>query len=587
MVWKKGFLTTFFLWPILYAYGLSVPPYKDWIDGRCSAWTDGDMKSSQQLQQQTVLIIGVGSILGAHLARYLLHDCEVGKLIGIDNFYTAGSIAMNYKRLQYLVADFFAEEPQSSHNAHLIRREICDGVLPNNVSTVVVLPPLLRRNSDSCTGCQSHPQRRASDCFAHIVEKLTAHPKTQRLLYVTYPSEEQVSQERRTLAEQLTQRTGILTVELVINATLYGPWEDPLSSGGMISYLTSSLLRGEQLQIRKDQIDRSVSYMHVFDAVKSIAAAVTKKFESSPRTLHFSSTFTASTLQLVCLLEKRLEKKFIFPPKTQMDLLTVAAAKRGTICGSLNFDFAAMRGVGQDTLLIPAAYDWNRGLTSFLDWYRAHRASHFPCASECHFDRLCFASSWDRPAAVARALSDGCSSVIYTVATGAAVNALHPILDYEGIDHYERGHSVEQHRCYIAFVSYSAAILQNLNVETIASSNNTISSDSSGVGDSNRSGGTADSGEHNFISITEANDSRNGGEFYEFGNWTLIPVAAFGEPFTDTRKPTRVPKISPRHFFAKSVQYAVYIDSKLQLSESFDPEYFLKLMSGKYHLNLK
>ena len=56
------------------------------------------------------------------------------------------------------------------------------------------------------------------------------------------------------------------------------------------------------------------------------------------------------------------------------------------------------------------------GMKRFVDWYMAREKKLIPCACECKTrDNLCFPSYLDRVADESRNITDGCSSVIYTV----------------------------------------------------------------------------------------------------------------------------------------------------------------------------
>jgi hypothetical protein len=49
------------------------------------------------------------------------------------------------------------------------------------------------------------------------------------------------------------------------------------------------------------------------------------------------------------------------------------------------------------------------------------------------------------------------------------------------------------------------------------------------------------------------------------GNWHIVTVGNLTGGFSDGRKASRVPKLSPGKFFADTVEYALYVDAKLLL----------------------
>jgi hypothetical protein len=50
------------------------------------------------------------------------------------------------------------------------------------------------------------------------------------------------------------------------------------------------------------------------------------------------------------------------------------------------------------------------------------------------------------------------------------------------------------------------------------------------------------------------------------GNWHIVPVKKLSA-FSDNRKAAKLPKLFPHSFFAGSVDYALYIDTKLKLRD--------------------
>jgi hypothetical protein len=131
----------------------------------------------------------------------------------------------------------------------------------------------------------------------------------------------------------------------------------------------------------------------------------------------------------------------------------------------------------------------------------------YPCAANCG-SGSCFPSAWDDAAAQSKALTAGCTYVLYSVAVDDRADSFNPIDDYWG----------DPLTCSILFLSKNSLYLQRH------------------VGAS------------------------------KVGNWNIVAVDKLtGSGFSDGRKASRVPKLSPGKFFADTAQYALYIDAKLKL----------------------
>jgi hypothetical protein len=136
----------------------------------------------------------------------------------------------------------------------------------------------------------------------------------------------------------------------------------------------------------------------------------------------------------------------------------------------------------------------------------------FPCAANCA-DEKCFPSAWDEAAAESRHLTNGCTYVVYSAAIDDHADSFNPIENY-----WEKSHQSDL-KCSILFISKNSVYMQQ-----------------------------------------HSSDRK-------VGNWHIVTVGNLtgGMGFSDTRKASRVPKLSPGKFFADTVQYALYTDAKLVL----------------------
>ena len=130
------------------------------------------------------------------------------------------------------------------------------------------------------------------------------------------------------------------------------------------------------------------------------------------------------------------------------------------------------------------------------------------CSSECVDSCTCLSSSLDHVMNVSRRLTQGCTIVVHTIATGVGVNQLHqPKHPLPNPEHPNQ-------TCYVAIVEKASSLW-------IASGN-------------------------------------------RHGQWHLIAIDGT-LPFKSSRKFSRVFKMAPALFFDAGVQYAIWLDSKLQL----------------------
>jgi hypothetical protein len=136
------------------------------------------------------------------------------------------------------------------------------------------------------------------------------------------------------------------------------------------------------------------------------------------------------------------------------------------------------------------------------NWLRHNLSSMtpLPCASECSSSSDCYHSGFDEAAKMSTRITDGCDVVFYTVSLHRAQS---------GLMHVD---TIMNAKCYIAFVKRSSPLGQ-----------------------------------------------RNPGTL---NGWNVVVVSDYNmQVFGVSRRASRLPKISPASFFAKTVQYAVYFDT--------------------------
>ena len=143
-------------------------------------------------------------------------------------------------------------------------------------------------------------------------------------------------------------------------------------------------------------------------------------------------------------------------------------------------------------------------MRDFLVWYNSHaqRVAALPCATECASQSSCYATGFDQASRDSRKLTATCEIVYYTIGLHTQQSYLRNVENFMDSE------------CYVAFVKKESPI-----------------------------------------------GSRRENVMY---GWHVIRVEsyAFGK-FSVGRRASRIPKITPRLFFADSVRYALYFDSAL------------------------
>eukprot|EP00981_Chlorochromonas_danica_P016143 scaffold15906_cov348-Ochromonas_danica.AAC.1 len=168
------------------------------------------------------------------------------------------------------------------------------------------------------------------------------------------------------------------------------------------------------------------------------------------------------------------------------------------------------------SLIVRPSMSFHDGLNKSLDWFTKYESSRIPCETVCKSKwSTCSETPWKLVAKVSTLFTSGCDIVLYTVLIGK-VNAIHPVTE-----HWSTNSS-----CNIAFISADSKLWKNEKLR-------------------------------------------------EHSRWTFVAVPSLSSFYSDTRKASRLPKLSPDLFFADSVRHAVYIDGKLEIN--ITPECLMEL----------
>lgn len=170
-----------------------------------------------------------------------------------------------------------------------------------------------------------------------------------------------------------------------------------------------------------------------------------------------------------------------------------------------------------------------QALNRTLQWLSQHESQLMPCECSCQVQPIhsasmpvCFNSAWGEASRVSREASSGCSVVLYTVLISPHADRIHPLPSP-----WHPG------KCSFAFITSTAPLyLASLN-----SSHGTVS------------------------------------------NWILVPVSPLHPAWSDLRRASRLPKLTPDYFFHPDVQYAAYVDSKLLLSPDLTPDVLVSFIT--------
>lgn len=379
------------------------------------------------------------------------------------------------------------------------------------------------------------------DCFDDIVRKLEKQRRVPQLFYLTTDVDDVTVNPVASLTPT-DASSPFRTVRLLQLGPLYGPYAD--SSDEIYTFI-DKIIKFEEVALHEEGgIMRR--YTYVMDAVQIVASALL--LQTGEASVELSAALVVQQKEVVAMLEPllRREAKLRLVPNTKSrgrdaDSTAVASMDRQLRTNNYNDYAAPPQKKSSDQLDIRNRMQTflftriNVGLEATVNWYKSYRSALLPCASECHFGHLCFPSVWDAAASTSRRLTAGCRAVVYTIAAGTGVDRLPPIGRYaqpsRSWSPADAWSSVAHVTCNVAFVSKVSGVAK----------------------------------------------------YPQFGNWTLVIVDdATNDAFTNTQKSTRLPMISPGYFFAHEVDYAVYVDSRLQLL--CNPMYFVSTMTGEYRL---
>ena len=345
-------------------------------------------------------------------------------------------------------------------------------------------------------------------------------------------------------------------------ADIYGPWASPQND---MIILAETILDSFDKDDESNIIDRISSintnigkdYIYIDDAVDAIVAAmqfrqhkVVKANEDEdlnisplPEIFNVGSGKPYSFHEIFATVAEFMDvgeklENVISTPNVSMQFSIEKAQKY------LGFQPQVTLNEGMKKVLawyynqrFPYVHDYNKSVSpSFKSLSASHGiqscdtfddecllgAAVFPCTSECAEPETCLPSIYDQAAPISRALTNGCTTVLYTIALGDDVDNIPSgtvNISPNSITHVIS--SVEEAKCNIAFVSEQSNLYHRLTIQK----------------------------------ETDLNDR------VQHGFWTLLPLSDVGtddNPLTNIQR--NLPKVSPSSFFSSTVEYAVYAD---------------------------
>jgi hypothetical protein len=142
--------------------------------------------------------------------------------------------------------------------------------------------------------------------------------------------------------------------------------------------------------------------------------------------------------------------------------------------------------------------------TQALNLAEDYHSTFFPCDTSCSNRASCHATGWGEAAKKSRALTQNCSLVVYSVALGGDVDVLNDVTAYPTV-------------CNVMFLDGRSILARSQRMaKTI-------------------------------------------------GNWTVVIAYNLEHSFSNMRRAGKIPKLSPDTFFNERVEFAIYLDAKLQL----------------------
>lgn len=429
-----------------------------------AALCGGEAPVQPDLSRAAVLVTGAAGFIGSHVTLELAR-LRCPRLHAADSFSADYSVSLKRERAHFV------------HNATGMRMQnidVCDlstarQLAPSKYTHIVHLVRHSGPQSDQAAAAcletlvaaASEQRRRAGQppiVILHVVP--SAHPPT------LLPA---------------SNRTGVVISSIHI-PMVYGRMDRPDQH---ITLLTEKLVSAIRTQ---PSPDAPVPYTHVDRVVEQLINIIAENRPQEVYNVPADAVVSSATMQaaLVSHLNRTMR-------------MNGTAAKQWS---------DGLIGYSPTNERVPGALD--TGVRQFVEWYVRREVSLSPCLSECSIAGLCFDDGWAEPAAASRRLSEGCTVVLYTVATQTQTSELHPAhKDSDG--------------CNIAFLRHDSVLFKSF--------------------------------------------SKSGGKDMKYRNWILVPIGDFGANYGDPRKPTRLPKLNPGKFFSLNVKFALYTDSSVLLRE--------------------
>ena len=531
--------------------------------------SNGDHLPIFPQDSSAVVIIGGAGFIGSSLASALL-DKGLKHLSVLDSFNIDKSVITKRHRAEQLFSDhgFNIDEKEIDM---CVAGALFERLQQHSFTHITLLAPPAK---DFVLGEQKISNKLrdkyesdSTRCFTTVLDAIvqagTHHgtiPKLVFALPALSRSEELDSAELHErelrlhyslldLAQLYHARHGLVSVGLRLT-DVYGPGDNP---GSDVYRYASQAMRGVPIVLSAQQAKKQYHFTYIDDVVEGIISAMNYP-ATSPTAFELINDISFGHLDLLKAIAWNAQVNVSLTKSNTLS--TEAKAKADTNWKSHFEDESTARSrslrhsesqslqpsapspisflSGQTELNFQASVGFKSGMGRFIEWFRRTESRVFPCASECATPRLCFRSTWDSVAETSKELTQGCQNVFYTVAIGDAVDIINPLPKF-----YED----QSLRCNIAFVNRNSTIVRQ------------------GI---------------------PSDYQRSVEQFHTYENWTMVFVDDF-QAFSDPRKPTRVPKLSPGKFFASTVQHAVYFDSKLVLT--CDPREYIERMRPVYKDN--
>ena len=474
----------------------------------------------------SVLITGGAGFIGSHLAIHL-REKGVKNVVALDNFDSYYSVSLKRRRAERV----------SSSGATVVEGDICDAVLLQtlfgahdftHVVNLAARPGVRYAFVDPLSYIRNNMK-----CFTTLLEQMrlfyAKKPFIPRLLYassssvyglntkIPYSEEDPVNSPSNLYGA--TKRSNELIAYAyhhLFGITVIGfrffTVYGPWGRPDMATNIFTNkiLSNGTITLFNEGKLIRDFTYID--DIVAGLAGAIYRKENDKVIVYNLGNSKPILSSSFLETLEGILGKKANV--RYEVSLADMPITYANSSLAQQNLNYVAKTSVQE-------------GLQNFVEWYRGYEAESMPCDSECSYEGMCFKSLWAAAAATSRSLSAGCPVVVYTVSTQSSMVKLPP-------------GPKSTIQCNIAFVSKHSTIWKAQLSER----------KSRGEGSS---------------SLPSSPSLHN--------NWRLIPVGSLAA-FGDTRKATRLPKLSPGKFFHEDVDHAIYLDYTNTLLR--EPRYYIE-----------